>query len=266
MKMKMYSIIGLIAIMAFSLTSCGEDPIDLSRGLGVVPIVTDINPAVFDGLNKTTTFIKFTVDMPEGAGVNAAAVVVSFNGDQARAEVANVTSFPTDITITLSDVATGLGKTLDDIDLGDVINVELVTTKGGKTFYSEASFNAAVVCAYNPVTVTGNFTAVSAGWAVNGPVTITVDPTDDYKVFVSGLPELDGMVQDVGPLEMNINPLNFSVTAPRTVLGSVFFIYSNVAYQGSGIVDTCNGTYEMTFTITVDQGSFGSYNFTFTKN
>ena len=266
MKMKTYSIIGLIAILAFSLTSCGDDPIDLRRAEGVVPLVTDINPAVFDGLNKATTFVKFTVDMPEGSGVNAASVVVSFNGDQARAEVANVTSFPADITIPLSDVATGLGLTLEDIDLGDVINVELVTTKGGKKYYSEASFNAAVVCAYNPAVVTGSYTAVSANWAVNGPVTITVDPSDNYKVFVSGLPELDGMVGNIGPLEMNINPLNFSVDAPRTVLGSVFFIYSNVAYEGFGIVDTCNGTYEMTFTITVDQGSFGSYAFTLTKN
>jgi hypothetical protein len=64
---------------------------------------------------------------------------------------------------------------------------------------------------------------------------------------------------------MIVNPLNFEVKAVKTVIATVAFQYHNIAYEGFGILNTCNGTYEMTFTITVDEGSFGTNAFTFTK-
>lgn len=264
--MKSYSILGLVAILFLSLTSCEEETLDLQKNVGVVPSVTGINPATFDSNNKTTTYIRFTVGIPDGqAAPSEVIIVASYNNDGAKKQVATVTTFPSTIDVTLQQVATALGKTLAQINAGDVINMQVLTVVGGKTYQSSAAFNAAVVCAYSPTLVTGAYRAVSAGWAVDGPVTITVDAADQYKLYVSGLPELDGMVGNVGPLVMNVNPINFAVTAPRTVLGSVFFQYTNVAYQGSGTLNTCNGTYTMSFTITVDQGSFGSYAFTFTK-
>jgi hypothetical protein len=125
--------------------------------------------------------------------------------------------------------------------------------------------NAAAVCAYDPEMVSGSYKAVSADWAVDGPVTITVDPEDEYTIYVAGLAELDGLTEDKGPLKMVVNPLNFEVTAERTVLASIAFDYTNIAYEGFGLLNTCDGTYEMNFTITVDQGSFGQFPFTLTK-
>ncbi len=85
-------------------------------------------------------------------------------------------------------------------------------------------------------------------------VTVTVDPDDEYTVYVAGLAALDGLDEDLGPLKMTVNPLNFEVTAERTVLASVAFSgYTNIAYEGFGTLNTCDGTYEMNFTITVDQ-------------
>jgi hypothetical protein len=159
--------------------------------------------------------------------------------------------------------------TLAQVELGDIFSFEVVTVIGGKSYYSSAAFNAPVVCAYNPALVSGSYHAVSAGWAVEGDVTITVDPEDDYIVYVAGLETIDGVNEDLGPLKMIVNPLDFSVTAVKTVLASVVTWnpnYTNMAYEGSGILNTCTGTYEMFYTITVDQGSFGGYAFTLTKN
>ncbi len=264
--MKTYKIFGLIAAMVLTFASCEtqvDDPAG-PRGTAVVPSITNLNPAVFDSNELETTFVQFTLGLE--APATEAIVVVSLNGDKARAEVGTYTSFPANIQILLSDVVTELGMTLEQVELGDIFNFEVGAVIGGKTYYSNAAFNAPVVCAYNPDLVTGSYRAVSAGWAVDGNVTITVDPEDDYVVYVAGLVVLDGQVEDQGPLKMIVNPLDFSVTAVKTVLGTSFFGYDNVAYAGSGILNTCTGTYEMLFTITVDQGSFGSHDFVLTKN
>ena len=59
---------------------------------------------------------------------------------------------------------------------------------------------------------------------------------------------------------MVINPLNFEVTVDRQVLVSDLspwdLTYTNLAYEGFGKVNTCDGSYNMTFTISVDQGNF----------
>ncbi len=59
---------------------------------------------------------------------------------------------------------------------------------------------------------------------MDGNVTITVDPDDPYIVYVAGLIELDGLPEDKGPLKMVVNPLNFEVTAVKTVLATNFFL------------------------------------------
>jgi hypothetical protein len=264
--MKTYKIFGFIAAIVLTFASCEtqvDDPAG-PRGTAVVPSVTNLNPAVYDSNELETTYVQFTLGLD--APATEAIVVVSINGDKSRATVGTYTSFPATVKVLLSDVVIKLGMTLEDVELGDIFNFEIGAVIGGKTYYSNAAFNAPVVCAYNPELVTGSYRAVSAGWEVDGNVTITVDPEDDYIVYVAGLVLLDGAVEDQGPLKMIINPLNFQVTAVKTVLGSSFYGYTNVAYAGSGLLNTCTGTYNMLFSITVDQGSFGSYDFVLTKN
>jgi len=48
--------------------------------------------------------------------------------------------------------------------------------------------------------------------------------------------------------------------------GIVWGVYNNIAYEGTGTFSSCDGTYNMNFTITVDEGSFGAFPFTFTRN
>lgn len=239
--MKTFKILAFLAIVTFFFSACETDVIDPagSRGEGIIPSIENFNPAVFDVNDKENTFIQFDINV---SGVDEVSVIVSFKGDMSRKEIEKLTTFPATVKIFLKDAANLLGVNLDDITPGDAFNFELLTVQGSKTFRSSASFNAAAVCVYDPDLVTGAYHAVSEGWGVDGNVTITVDPDDPYIVYVAGLIELDGLPEDKGPLKMVVNPLNFEVTAVKTVLATNFFGYDNVAYAGFGELNTCDGT------------------------
>ncbi len=262
MKNHKFKILGLVAVVIFSLTSCEEDTFDMNRGEGVVPSITNLDPAVFS--EAVGTYIAFDLDAKDYTG--DLVVLASVDGDKSRTPVKTISSVPANVVVTLEEVAQAKGMSVNDFEVGSIFNFEVQTTVGGKTYRSPASFNAPLACEYLPENVSGTYIASSAGWGVNGPITIEADPDDMFKLYVTGLVTIDGMVEDQGPLVMTVNPGNFHVTAPRTVLGTFFYGFDNVAYQGSGVLDTCTGVYTMTFTITVDQGSFGSYAFTFTPN
>lgn len=266
--MKTYKIIAFLAAMVLiTFSACETEVVDPSgvRDEGVVPSITNLNPAVFDVNDPENTFIQFDLDA-DVAEVSEVVFIVSYNGDKSRVEFERFSTFPNNVVIYMHEVATAMGIQLDDIGPGDLFTFETLTIQGPETYTSNAVINAAVVCAYDPDMVTGSYYAVSPDWAVDGNITITVDPDDEYIIYVSGLAELDGLNEDLGPLKMIVNPLNFEVVAERTVLASVAFSYTNFAYEGSGLLNTCDGTYEMFFSITVDQGSFGGpWQFTFTK-
>ncbi|MDY0103943.1 MAG: hypothetical protein RBS07_13495 [Lentimicrobium sp.] len=265
--MKTYKILAFLAAVALTFSACEtevDDPAGL-RNEGIVPSITNLNPAAFDVNDPENTFVKFDLDV--ATGVSEVIVTASYNGVLSRIPIKNITTFPAkDIVIYMRDVATALGIQLNEIEPGDVFTLEATTIQGGKTYRSNAVIKAGAVCAYDPDMVTGTYNAASADWAVDGNVTITVDPEDEYIIYVAGLAALDGLTEDLGPLKMVVNPLNFEVIAEKTTLASVAFSgYTNIAYEGFGTLNTCNGTYEMNFTITVDQGGFGQFPFTFTK-
>ncbi|HNS30432.1 MAG TPA: hypothetical protein PKL52_07860 [Tenuifilaceae bacterium] len=265
--MKKIKFLSLLAIMALLFAACEtvvEDPAG-PRGVAPVPGIVNLNPATFDVLDLENTFIKFTLVL-EGSGVSQANILASFKGNKQRVNITSVSSFPSDITITLAEVVNKLGMVLDSIKPADLFNFEVQTVVGGKTYYSSAAFNVAVVCGYDVANVTGSYYVVTEDWGSEGPVTITADPDDDYIVYVSGLAAMDGVTEDLGPLKMVIDPLTFKVTAVKTVLASIAFGYHNFSYAGSGELNTCDGTYVMYFAITVDEGSFGGpFEFVFTK-
>lgn len=264
--MKTNKIIALLFLMVFAFSACEtevEDPAGL-RGVGIIPSITNFNPAVFDVKDLANTFIQFDLDVNTST-VSEVKIVVSFNGDKKRVEIKNFTTFPATVQIFAHEAASLLGIQISDIDPGDVFNFELLTVQGSDVYRSSAAFNAAAVCKYDPDFVSGAYYVVSDDWGSEGNVTLSVDPDDPYIIYVSGLAAIDGVNEDQGPLKMEVNKLNFEVIAEKTVLASNAFGYTNFSYQGFGILNTCNGAYDMNFTITVDQGSFGQFSFKFTK-
>jgi hypothetical protein len=202
----------------------------------------------------------------------------------------NITSFPSSADFSIGSLVDIL-PLLDDINdlaLGDYFRFYVDITledgtviHGNDTLYSAfdpaiynlpgSSLNVVytIACALDYSLTYGSYRAVCADWAVDGNVTITQDPVDHNTVYVAGLETIDGLDEDGGPLPMHIDPVTFEVTADKTVLASLVTWgapYHNIAYEGTGTYNTCTGTYEMKFTISVTEGNFGDFNFTLTRN
>jgi|SRR5690554_676852 len=263
--MKKILLFSLIMTVAF-LSSCDdkEDPAGL-RGVGIVPGIVDLNPAIFDSKDLENSYVQFNVELTEGDVAEKAVILASYNGDKARVEVLEITSFPSNIQLFSSEIAEKLSIPLSSIKNGDVFTFEMYFTSNGRVTTSNSVLNVNVACAFDPAQAVGTYHVVSEDWGTEGQLTLTADPDDPYKIYVVGLASIDGLDEDKGPLVMNIDPLTYAVTAPRTVLASSYFAYTNGAFEGTGLFGSCDGKYTMRFTISVDQGSFGAFNYVMTR-
>lgn len=265
----------IITILSlFIITSCFDKEEEIlnpsANKEGQIPTISNINPGVFDSNDLENTYVEFVVSVDDASAIEQATIQVSHNEQYERVVFDTFNTFPATLRVTLADVASSLGMSLSEVQLGDLFTIEILTTSNGVTTRSSANVNASVVCAYNPTAVSGSYHSVSPDWASEGDITITVDESDPYIVYVSGLEEMEGLVEDQGPLKMVINPVDYSISVERQILASSLapwgLSYTNIAYEGSGILNTCDGTYEMLFEISVDQGSWGTNAFTFTPN
>ncbi|MBN1157847.1 MAG: hypothetical protein JXA61_00575 [Bacteroidales bacterium] len=268
--MKKIRFFGLILTLIMVVVSCEEESIDPAgeRGAGVVPVLSNVDPAFFLAADIENSFVSFDVSLAAGDVADGGIVEISMNGQAERAQVQTIATFPATITLTGAEVANALGIQPSTIEGGDVFNIEILTTKDGATTRSNVAVNAPVACEYNPLLASGSYTAYSApsAWNATGLVTLTVDDVDNTTVYVSGLAAMEGNNEDQGPLVMHIDLNTFTVTADKTVIASDYFGYTNGAFEGYGTYESCAGTFTMYFTITVEEGSFGTHLFTLTKN
>lgn len=266
LKMKKIKLFGFILILIMYSVGCEELPDPAGeRGTAIVPGITDLNPGVFDVNDLENSYVHFTVVLAPGTTLPKATLICSFNNDHADVPMMDLTSFPAVVTITAVNAAQKLGLEIDDLVRGDVFDFELLITANGRTTRS-TPLVVPVACVYSTAMSTGSFHSVSADWNSEGDITLTADPDDPYKIYVSGLEEMEDLVEDLGPLVMYIDPVTFAVTAPRKAIASDAWGYHNIAYEGSGTFSTCDGTYTMVFEISVDEGSWGANAFVFTKN
>jgi hypothetical protein len=284
-------LMGVIGIFLF--TTCKKDPqLPMPKlQLAVIPLITkdktkDQNVSIYNlpGFNGSVIVNTYFKDLPKSMDL-----MVCMNDSIVNTAVlkANITSFPTTVDFTLPTLV-GLIPGLDSLNqlqLGnyfkfyvDITLPDGTVVKGNDTLY--ASSNSAVknlpgsslsviytvACPLDPALTVGSYHAVSSDFGVDGNITITADASDPNKLYVTGLETIDGDVEDKGPLVMHLDPLTYEVIADKTVLASFAGPYHNIAYGGKGTYNTCTGNYDMTFTITVTEGSFGDNTYTFTRN
>jgi len=268
--MKHFNIVAIFfAFTLLFLGGCEDTNVNLveQRGVAVVPSISNLKPAVFDSNDLQNTFVEFKLDVTDKTLLTNAIVKVSLNGKLQRVDFSTITTFPQTVRVSMKEAATKLGIGIDKIILGDILTVEIWTTTNGKVYPTGAVFNASVVCPYFRDQIIGSYHSVSAAWQSEGDITITADPTDEFTVYVAGLEAIEGLDENKGPLKMVINPLDYSVKAVKTVIASDAWGYKNIAYEGTGLLNTCTGNYEMSFDITVDEGTLASsQGFIFTKN
>jgi len=266
--MKKFKILGFILLLIMLSISCEELPDPAGeRGVGVVPDISNLNPGIFDSKSLSTTYVEFTVNLAAGATAEKVTVVGSYNDNNEESAITEITTFPSVVRILASDAAQKMGVALGDIANGDIFTFQLLPTVSSKTYHSAAVLSIAVACAYDVNLATGSYHVIGGEWQSEGDVTLTSDPDDPYKIYVVGLEEIEGAVEDEGPLVMYINPADYSVEVPEIVICSDFFGYGPISYKGDGVYNSCTGAFNMNFDISVgDYGSQGVFIFTFTRN
>jgi hypothetical protein len=263
--MKKMNKIPLAITLIILLIGCEEtkDPAG-QRNIGIVPAITDVNGMFISG--ELSSSISFRVSLAEGEAVENATIEVSSGDEFQRTKIADITSFPSDYTLTLGDITEKIGA----VNEGEVVYIEVVTTKNGVTTRSNAALAMTVFCMYDVNNATGSYHSISppSDWNTEGDISLKADQDDQFKIYVTGLEAIEGINEDQGPLVMHIDPATFNVVADKTVLASDFYFYdeTNIAYEGTGTYNSCTGTYEMNFHITTDQYDYGTFQFTFTKN
>jgi hypothetical protein len=262
-EMKRIKTLGLTIILVIIFFGCEElkDPAG-QRNIGVVPLISDVAGIFISG--ESGSNIQFTVDLASGSTVDNAEIEVSRQDNFERVKISDLTTFPSTFTFTLGQIAEKLGV----INAGDLIYIEVVTTKNGISTRSNAALALIVYCEYDPLLAVGSYHSVSPPneWNSEGDIAIKADPNDPYTVYVTGLEALEGLNEDQGPLVMHIDPVTFAVTADKTVLASDAWGDTNIAYEGTGNYNSCSGSYSMSFDISTDQSDYGVYAFTFTRN
>jgi hypothetical protein len=266
--MKKIKITGLIITLVVMFSGCEKvkDPAG-QRGVAVIPVISDVNPGIFDSKDLKNSYVEFTLGLVSGINAEKAVIEGSYNNNFERRVLAEISSFPATVKIISGDIIQKLGISEADIMNGDVFSLEVVTTANGLTTRSPAILKVVVSCAYNNALATGSYHSVSSDWNSEGDITITRDPGDPYKIYVKGLEEMEGLVEDGGPLVMFINPATYDVTVPAKMISSDAWGYGGIVYAGKGVYNSCDGSYEMNFDISLESlGSQGINNFTFTRN
>jgi len=269
--MKKIKTLGLIITLIMMSLSCEElpDPAGV-RSVGIVPGIDDLDPGVYDSKNLASTYVEFTLSLPEGVSAEKVTIVGFLNGSNVETTIKEITSFPSVVRILASDVAQKIGINLADVANGDVFTFILLPTVNGKTYHSSAVLSVPVACAYEVALATGSYHSVSPStdWNSEGDITLTADPANPYKIYVSGLEEMEGQVEDLGPLVMYIDPATYAVTVPEKAICSDGFGHGLLSYAGSGTYSSCDGKYTMVFDIS-SVGAGGTWTgnrFTFTRN
>ncbi len=259
-------------ILAFILLlghgSCEKlpDPAGL-RGVAVIPAITNVNPGIFNSRDLENSYIQFVITVPPGIQPEKITVVGSFKNNFERVTITQVTSFPATVRISSAEAAQKIGISLDEIANGDIFIFELLTEAAKKTTRSTAVLSVPVACSYDVKLAEGSYHSVAPDWGSEGNITLSADKDNPYIIYVTGLEEMEGLTEDLGPLVMNIDPATYNVVVPEKAISSEAWGYGSISYAGSGVYSSCDGTYTMYFDISLSSlGNVGKYSFTFTRN
>jgi hypothetical protein len=234
-------------------------------------VISATDPNTFNG--------KFTVDMFFKTDVPAKKVdvVVRKNNNNGNVKVvkADVTTFPTEVTLTGAQLTTLFGTAPalgDNYDIG----VDVTTQEGMKYeafpvtgaayaagITSQPGSNVvvrySVVCQYDPNIYKGNFVVVSDDWADYAPgdvVPLTmVDATHFSFQYLAANPR---------PIVVTVNPVSNVVNVPKQVYGSGYppgWPYGDISVESvpsnDNVVAPCDKTFSVVLRHTVAAGSFG---------
>lgn len=241
----------------------------LERGENVVPIISDFKPANFT-TDLENSILQFTVSLPKGETVEKGIVEIKHN-DQ-TVQLKEVSSFPATVKVSAIEVAEALKISLDDITTESIFYLYVRTIKDGRaTVAATTSHKVNVFCAYDTELTVGNYHLLSTDWEIEGNVKFIADETDPYIVYIEGIQQVEGLTSGTdNKVKLTINPDTYAITGGSTIIANDLaewgLSYTNYTYAvASGSYNPCDGLYTVNFSISVDQGGWGTNKFTFTR-
>ena len=256
-KINIYYILALLFAVSFAACEDTNENLVKERGAAVVPKISNIGPGFYT-TDFENSYIKFDVAIPEGQKVDDAEIQATFKDKTTVIE--KITSFPTTIQITASDVISKMGLSDNDVELGDSFIIDVVTTFEGVTTRSyTGSIKASVTCELFIDDFVGTHIVSLDEWD-GGGYQVEVKKISETELSVEGM--FDGYADN--PMIIKINPIDHSITVPKQMLvanptawwGSPS-PYLDFSLAGVGTLDACEISLSFSAEATVDAGSFG---------
>jgi len=251
-----------------------------SRGVGVVPLITNLTPESPSISNFETDKFSFKVSLAKSDSLKIKNAELKIDNAEIQVQYGDnvgvlktIDAFPATIEITASELLTTLGMIESDAKFGTAFNIFVITTSNGVTTRSKANFIVSLPCEFDSNLSIGSYNVVSSDWNVNSSVTLIADENDPYTIYIKGLAEADGLEGNGNMMKVQIDPATYKITGDAVVLaancggwGSSYESYTNYTYKvSSGSFVSCEGTYNIVFDISVDQGDFGDNAFVLTR-
>lgn len=285
-----YSFFALAGLML--LTNCnkavGPDHLpnvpDITRT--PIPLFTPDDSLDFVIQKPAEFHAAFTIDLyfPKDAQPASCDIDVAMDGDYTNIKKlkTGITTFPTKVDVTGDDLAKLFGIKTTDIVPGDKFELRATfTLKDGTVLNGFADGIAAIGASADIKNFPGSSTDLTYNavcpldigaylgaatvddqffWGDSYPVTVTQPSPGVLKVTgINQVPSESVMI--------NINDKTFAATVASQVIDPAppFFSYTNLNMAGSGTVNACDTSINLTINWTVDQGGFGSGPFTIHK-
>lgn len=273
-----------IALVALFASSCSNDlpyPLDDVKHGVVIDVVRSSNTDGILSAGVTTGNYKLKLSIPKQQGdysfMDHAQLVCVFK--TATGELSskvlqdNIKSFPTEIDLNIADIYKQFGFTSPSLNESLTFTTNIVLKDGSVVYgwnkytgYNNSAFAGWIVDnrAYSskvsypvacPLVIddfVGTATIVDAFWEETYDVEL-------YKISDTKL-GMKGLFKGSVDLTIEIDPSVHTVVIPKTVIFPTFYGNTNLTVQGSGTIDSCNGMISFSGPATVDQGSYGSYN------
>ena len=281
---KAISYLFIFSLLAVFFNSCRKEDNPILPELIKVPtplilkdastdqVIDAVDPAAFSG--------TFTVDLffDNDAPPEKMDIVVIKNGDKSVVkQVETVTTYPTSITITGTQLETLFNE---QIELGDYFDIGANIVLNGRTYHAFPAVGVAhasgvaaqpgastfirygAVCAYDPEQYQGNFVVVDDEWGDYGAGDVVeLIKIDDTK-FSFTYP-----ADNAKPIIVEVNPADNSVSVTKQVYGDGYggasWPYGPISVQSVPSVDNfvapCDGVVSVILSHTVGAGGFGSY-------
>lgn len=271
MKKNKFNII-LFSLLTLIITSCkhGEYMPDIQRA-NMAVFALDENSTIL--ISDETYNVNFNVSLyyPNDK-VTEARIVGIKNGDPSTIKTLQegITEFPIKMKLSYQDLKSKFGEIVegDQIELGmDIKMAAIWFSAFGPDGKSTVASDAISLPGSNPTLTLKRVCPLVLDDFV-GSVTLNdgfaeIPTADIVKISDTEL-EIQGYGGETAPygiIRLTINPKDYTVTVSKQVISASYGPYHNLAYEGSGTIDTCNGIISLSLAVTVDEGSFGSFPF-----